>query len=140
MLPVVMTGVPNFSLKAHGDRGVRADVLADLGDDLLGQAGGVLRGAAVLVLALVVVGREELVEQVGVARVDLDRVEAGLLDAAGGGAELADDVVELLDRGRAGRVAPTLDGMREAEIGWAPMRSSMAEAPAWLIWIETIGP
>ncbi len=63
--------------EAHRDRGVVADGLLHLLDRLAPEAGAVLERAAVLVRALVVVGRQELLRQVRVRAVDVDDVEPG---------------------------------------------------------------
>jgi hypothetical protein len=76
--------VQGVDREARGDRAVVADRLADPLEALLPEACAVLEGAAVLVRALVVVGREELQRQVGVRAVDVDDVEAGLAGADGG--------------------------------------------------------
>jgi hypothetical protein len=83
---------------AHVDDEVLAAALADLGDDLQQEAHARVQAAAVLVGALVVLGREEAAEHaVGVRRVDLDAVDTGLLHAHGRIAKLAGELVDLVD-------------------------------------------
>ena len=71
-----------------GEVGARA-LLAGA-DHLLEQARAVLDRAAVLVVAVVPGGRQELGEDVAVAGVQLDRVDAGAARALGRGRELLD--------------------------------------------------
>ncbi len=83
--------------KAADHREVVAHLGLDLLDDLHEQADAVLERPAVLVGALVGVGRQEVGDQVAVTGVDLHQVEAGLLGAPGCLAERFDDVPDLVD-------------------------------------------
>ena len=78
-----------------GDRAVRADRLAHRGERLDPHPGPVLERAAVLVVALVVERREHLPEQVGVAAVDVDDVEAGVARADRGRHPVGHDPVDV---------------------------------------------
>ena len=81
----------------HADDVVGPDAVADRVDDAQRQPHPPLEVAAVLVLALVHVGREERREQVAaVGRVDLDAVEARGLDVARGEGMALDHLVEVL--------------------------------------------
>jgi hypothetical protein len=63
---------------------VRRERLADGASDVDGELGARLEGAVVLVGAEVGVWREELVEEIAVGGVYLDRLEAGTGGALGG--------------------------------------------------------
>ena len=62
--------------EAQDDRNVRADGLLDLGDDFSGKGRTLNQGAAILVFALVHHVPEELVDEITMRAVNLDRVEA----------------------------------------------------------------
>ena len=80
----------------HRDRAPVADGVADELERLEPEASAVLERAAVLVSALVVVGREELQRQEAVGAVDIDDVEAGCHGPARGRRVLS---LELADAG-----------------------------------------
>ena len=82
--------------EAEEHREVLSGLPLDLGDDLPGEVEPSQRGEAVFVLALVAVGREELVDQVTVGPVYLHRVETGVAGPHGGGGEAADQLLDLL--------------------------------------------
>ena len=84
--------------QAKEDGFLSIKVGADLGNDLEQEASAVLERASVLVGAMVGDGREELVDQVAVSTVDLDRVHASLVGAGGGGAKGLDDLLDFFDR------------------------------------------
>ena len=77
------------------DRAVRAHGLAHRRERLDPHPRAVLERPAVLVVALVVERREHLPEQVGVAAVDVDDVEAGVARADRGRHEVGDDPVDV---------------------------------------------
>ncbi len=72
--------------------------LADGGDHLEQEARPLLDRSAVAVAAVVRRGREELVDEVAVARVELDRVHAPRPSPRRGGGELRDDRVDVAVR------------------------------------------
>ena len=65
-------------LDAHANHEVVSDTASHLVDDFEREAQPILEGATVIVCALVVEGREKLVEKVAVRDVYLDTVETTL--------------------------------------------------------------
>ncbi len=92
---------------------------ADLGDGrvdhLQDQPRPVLQRAAVLVGALVAVGRQELMQQVAIGGMDFDEVETGAAGALHGLAVLRDDTGDLL-RGQRARLAGRRVGRRAVRL------------------------
>ena len=82
---------------AHLDGEAGAALGADGLEDALGQAGAVLEAAAVLVVALVEVGAEELVDEPAVAAMHHAHAEARALGECSGLRVGLDDGVDLLD-------------------------------------------
>jgi len=76
---VIPTGLALDHVHAHSDHKPIADLLADLGDDLAQEAHAPVKGAAVVVVAPVGLGREEPLDHVVVVGVDLDTVESRAL-------------------------------------------------------------
>ena len=91
---------------ADVDGEVLATALANLGDDLEQKAHAGVERAAVLVGTLVVERGQEAAEHaVGVGRMDLDAIDAGLLHAHGSVAKLVRELVDLVNRNGARRLA-----------------------------------
>ena len=81
------------------DNEVLAAALANLGDDLEQEAHAGVERAAVLVGTLVVERSQKAAEHtVGVRRMDLDAIDAGLLHTHGSVAELMRELVDLVNR------------------------------------------
>ena len=88
------------------DDKVLAAALANLGDDLEQEAHASVERAAVLVGALVVERGQKAAEHaVGVCRMDLDAIDTGLLHTHGSVAKLMRELVNLVDRDGARRLA-----------------------------------
>ena len=84
---------------ADVDDEVLAAALANLGDDLEQEAHASIERAAVLVGTLVVERGQETAEHaVGVRRMDLDAIDAGLLHAHGSIAKLMRELMDLINR------------------------------------------
>ena len=94
----VVAGQPEADRDARADRGPHG------GEHLDREANPVLERPAVLVVAFVGVGREELVDQVVVGAVELDAVEAAADGVAGRDREVLDDVRDLVPFERLGRL------------------------------------
>ena len=95
--PALKSVIP--TVKADQDGKVRAATLSDGLHDLDHEAGPVLFGAAVTVGPFIPGRREEGVQQVAVAGVDFQAVEASGLDANSGVGELPHHVSQVLNRG-----------------------------------------
>ena len=88
------------------DDEVLAAALANLGDDLEQEAHASIERAAVLVGTLVVERGQETAEHaVGVRRMDLDAIDAGLLHTHGSVAKLVRELVNLVNRNGTRRLA-----------------------------------
>ena len=88
------------------DDEVLAATLANLGDDLEQEAHAGVERATVLVGTLVIERGQKAAEHaMGVRRMDLDAIDAGLLHTHGGVAELMRELVDLIDRDGARRLA-----------------------------------
>ena len=88
------------------DDEVLAAALADLGDDLEQEAHTGIERAAVLIGTLVVERGQEAAEHaVGVGRMDLDAIDAGLLHTHGSVAKLVRELMDLVNRDGARRLA-----------------------------------
>ena len=88
------------------DDEVLAAALTNLGDNLEQEAHAGVERATVLVGTLVVERGQKAAEHtVGVRRMDLDAIDAGLLHAHGSVAELMRELVDLVDRDGARRLA-----------------------------------
>ena len=88
------------------DDKVLAAALANLGDDLEQEAHAGVERAAVLVGALVIERGQKAAEHaVGVCRMDLDAVDTGLLHAHSSVTKLMRELVDLIDRDGARRLA-----------------------------------
>ena len=94
-------------VQTHEQRHVFRHVLAHLADDFEIEAAAVLQAlVAVLVGALVVERSQKAAEHaVGVCRMDLDAIDAGLLHTHGSVAKLMRELVNLIDRDGARRLA-----------------------------------
>ena len=91
---------------ADVDDKVLTTALTNLGDDLEQEAHAGVERAAVLVGTLVVERGQKAAEHaVGVRRMDLDAIDASLLHAHGGIAKLMCELVDLIDRDGARRLA-----------------------------------
>ena len=91
---------------ADVDDKVLAAALANLGDDLEQEAHTSVERAAVLIGTLVVERSQKAAEHtVGVRRMDLDAIDAGLLHTHGSVAKLMRELVDLVDRDRTRRLA-----------------------------------
>ena len=86
---------------ADVDDKVLAAALANLGDDLEQEAHAGVERAAVLIGTLVIERGQKTAEHaVGVRRMDLDAIDAGLLHTHGSVAKLMRELVDLVDRDR----------------------------------------
>ena len=91
----------------HYDSHVILGLLHHAGDDAAHEAHAVFKGAAIFVAAVVGVGRQELADEVTVAGVHLDAVEAGTAAEIDGFTKIIDNLVDVLDghlAGESGRV------------------------------------
>src|SRR5581483_9506606 len=86
-------------IELDADREGGSDLAPDLGINSEHEAAAVLRAAAPLVRAAVVMRREELADQVSVRAMNLDAAEPGLLADGRTAAETQDDVLDLRRRG-----------------------------------------
>ena len=96
------------------DDEILAAALANLGDNLEQEAHAGVERATVLIGTLVVERSQKAAEHtVGVCRMDLDAIDAGLLHTHGSVAKLMRELVDLVDGDRTRRLA----GIRRAHEG-----------------------
>ena len=121
------------------DGRVRADGVAHGAQHGAGEAGAVLHRAAELVVASVELRAQEGAEEVVVADVHLDGVEARLDGERGGAAVVLGDALDAGDVDRAQARAHGGEAARGRERG-ARFERALATGPAWPIWAATAAP
>ena len=117
------------------DDKVLAAALANLGDDLEQEAHAGIERAAVLVGTLVVERGQETAEHaVGVRRMDLDAIDAGLLHTYGGVAKLVRELMDLVNRDGARRLA----GIGRAHKGRGDQTRRARDIKGHIGWVEEL--
>ena len=136
---------PQASVHAVGhvelgrDRRVRADGVAHGPQHGAGESGAVLHRTAELVVAPVELRAEEGAEEVVVADMHLDGVEARLDRERGGAAVVLGDALDAGDVHGAQARAHGREAARGRERG-ARFERALATGPAWPIWAATAAP